>query len=354
MLQKVNIGMNWERLFSVHVRNNFYQDGTGKDFEFAPSNKTLLLLKKYKLLYKKGTNGFSIFCNIEQFLRIMQSSRIKKNKISFLIKSKNSFLTNYTDLSFQDTNKIFYFNNLNKNIKSNMNLLHENEFMSESKKIKIYSRIQTIRLDKLDTNTALLDSKKSKVDRETWWGEHFGNQNIMLRNLEEGKYSIQNGKQQDDFYIIDYIKEPVWGILDIYLDDIPKEYSFIEKGAIKPIDYHINMNARRTFWKYFIIGDNKEVELKLEDVKITYNGEAIAFTKPVKTTLTNGVKAFMIESVKDMELKEVTHVTDKLELKIKSNGKWKSKSIKLPKPSIKMVKPDRTADKVYSTSYVYV
>ena len=354
MLQTINIGLHWEKLFTLQCKNNFFKDGESKDFSFQPTNKTHLLLKKYKLFFKSNKSGFSIFCNIDQFKRIMNSERIAKNKISFIIKNNNNLLLNYTDLSFKDTNKLFYFNNLHKSIYSDMNLLHDHEFLTNSKKIKIFNKIQTLRLDKLDKNTALLDCKQKAVKRELWNSERHGHQNLMLRNLEEGKYSIKNGKLIEDIYVIDYIREPVWGIIDIYLNDLPKEYNFYSNNKIIPQKYHINLSARRTFWKYFIIGDNNEVELKLEDVKITYNGKSIEFTKPVKTILNNGVEAFVVESKKDIELQEVTDITDKLEMKIKSNGKWRSKVTKIPKPSIKRIKPDKVSEKVFSTTYVYV
>ncbi len=355
MYQRVNIGFKWDKLISLKCQNNFYHDGNGKDFEFIPTNKTQIIMKNFGIFFKKDVNGFSLFCNPEQFRKIVEIKKRQDPKLIFLIKNKNNYLLNYTDLSFADNNKLYYFNNLVSSKKDEKLLIHDKEYVNESQALRIYNKYQSIKLDKVIKSTKIVDARQNDINNDLWFQEVEGNQMVKLQNLSEGHYSVNNGKSSTSFYVLDYMKEPMWGIIDIFLSDLPKENNFFSKnGALEHKEFIINLNARSTFWKYIILPENKNVELKLEEVKVSYNGKAIDFTKPKKVTLMNGEEAFSIESKNAMELKEVINVSDKLEMKIKNNSKWLSKVVKIPKPKIKSVKPDRESNKIYSTTYIYL
>jgi hypothetical protein len=311
-------------------------------------------MKNYNLFFKKESNGFSLFCNADKFQRIRAIKKGVDQKLIFLIKNKNNYLLNYTDLNFSDNNKMYYFNNLTSSKNGTKTVIHDKEFVNETQALRIYNKYQSLKLDNVIKSTKLVDARKNNLDKDLWFQEVDNQQMVKLKNLSEGHYSLLGGKDSSSFYVIDYIKEPMWGIMDIFLDDLPKENSFFNKGILEHKEYVINLNARKTFWKYFILSENKSVELRLEEVKVNYNGKAVDFTKPKKVTLSNGEEAFTIESKNSIELKEVVNVSDKLEMKIKNNSKWLSKTVKIPKPKIKSVKPDRESNKVYSTTYIYL
>ncbi len=354
MYQRVNLGFKWDKLISIKCQNNFYNDGQGKDFEFIPTNKTQIVMKNYNIFFKKEVNGFSLFCNPDKFKRILDIKKNVDQKLIFLIKNKNNYLLNYTDLNFSDNNKLYYFNNLTFSKNGSKVLIHDKEYVNERQALRIYNKYQSIKLDNFIKSTKLVDARQNNLNKDLWFQEVENKQLVTLQNLSEGQYFLQNGKSSQSFYVIDYMKEPMWGILDLFLGDLPKENSFFAKGKIDYKEYVINLNARKTFWKYFILPENKNVELKLEEVKVNYNGKDVPFTKPKKVTLSNGQEAFAIETKESIELKEVMNVSDKLEMKIKNNSKWLSKSVKIPKPKIKSVKPDRESNKIYSTTYIYL
>lgn len=354
MHQRVNIGFKWDKLITINCQNNFYHDGQGKDFEFIPTNKTQIIMKNYGVFFKKEVNGFSLFCNPDQFSRILELKKNQDPKLIFLIRNKNNYMLNYTDLSFADNNKMYYFNNLVANQQGDKRLFHDKEYVNEQQSLRIYNKYQSIKLDNFIKSTKLVDARQNNLNNDLWYQEVENNHMVKLQNLSEGQYALQEGKNKTSFYVIDYIKEPMWGILDLFMVDLPKENNFFDKGKLTHKEFTINLNARKTFWKYLILPENKNVELKLEEVKVSYNGKAIEFTKPKKVTLTNGAEAFSIETKEAIELKEVLNVSDKLEMKIKNNSKWLSKSVKIPKPKIKSVKPDRESNKIYSTTYIYL
>ena len=354
MYQRVNLGFRWEKLITIKCQNNFYRDGQGKDFEFIPTNKTQIIMKNYNVFFKKETNGFSLFCNPDKFRRILEIKKGTDQKLIFLIRNKNNYLLNYTDLSFSDNNKMYYFNNLISSKNGSKVVIHDKEYVNESQALRIYNKYQSIKLDKLIKSTKLVDARQNDLKKDLWFQEVEENSLVKLKNLSEGHYSLLSGKSSESFYVIDYIKEPMWGILDLFLGDLPKENSFFDKDKIDFKEYVINLNARKTFWKYFILSENRNVELKLDEVKVNYNGKNIDFTKPKKVTLSNGQQAFTIETKESIELKEAVNVSDKMEMKIKNNSKWLSKSVKIPKPKVKSVKPDRESNKIYSTTYIYL
>jgi len=354
MQSRIDLGFNWDRIISVQCKNAYYHDGKGSDFDFIPTNKTSVLFKNYKVFYKSVDNGFMIFCNAPQFTRIHALKKLTDQKLTFLIRNKNRHLANFSDLSFNHFDEVYHFSNLQLNKRKGDILLHENDHMKDHQKVKIYSPFQVLKFNNLEKNNRLLDQRGKEVKREIWYEQKFDLNVLKLKFLQEGKYSFQNGKSTIDFYVMDYIKEPVWGILDIHLYDLPKDGEFLVKQKITPVEYNIQLQARSTFWKYFIIGQNKELELKVDEAKVSYNGEDITFTKPTKVTLSNGIEAFMIESKKALELNELQNVTDKLELKLKKDNKWQNKTYKIPKPTTKSLKPDKTSNKIYSTTYIYV
>lgn len=354
MQSRIDLGFNWDLVLTVQCKNDFYHDGKGSDFEFVPTNKTSVLFKNYKIFYKSVDNGFMIFCNATQFKRIHSLKKMTDQKLTFFIRNKNRNLANFSDLSFNHFDEVYHFTTLKVNISNDTFLLHENDHMKDQSKIKIYSPFQVLKFPELAKNNKLLDSRGKEVKREIWFEEKFEMNILKMKHLQEGKYTFQNGKQLYNFYVIDYIKEPVWGILDVHLYDLPKGTDFLVKDKISPVEYNIQLQARSTYWKYFIIGQNKELELKLDETKVSYNGEDVSFTKPAKVTLSNGIEAFVIESKKPLELKQLKDVTDKLELKIKKDSKWQNKTYKIPRPTTKTLKPDKTSNKIYSTTYIYV
>lgn len=354
MLNSLNIGFKWDALFAVGCNHEYYADGKGNDFEFIPTNKTSVIFKNFKIFFKGTANGFQVFCNLEQFQRIHPLKRVTNQKLTFFIKNKNSLLANYTNINFNHFEEVFHFSNLDVHKTKGTIKLHEGDYCVDREKIKIYSPFQVLRFSTFAKNAKLVDERNNEIKRSAWYQQKYDLHVLKLRNLSEGKYCFTNGKIREEFYVIDYIKEPVWGILDIHLYDLPSTGDFFPKGKLNPLKYNINFQSRSTYWKYLIIGQNKELKLSLDEAKVTYNGEDLAFTKPQKVTLQNGVEAFSIETKEPQELKELQHVTDKLELKLKKNNKWQNKVYKVPKPTIKTLKPDKKTNKIYSTTYIYV
>ena len=354
MYHRINLDAKWEKLLQVECYNDYYISGKSSDFQFIPTNKTSIILKNYKLFLKESRHGFIVYCNKNAFIRIVNHKKGKIKKLTFLVKNKNNYLWNHTDLSFEDNNKVNYLTNNLKNIVGDKILLHKNEFLDGKGKVRLLNGFQSIKMDDLNDKIEVLTDKNEKINEKFWLEKRGDSKYIKLRELKEGKYSLRHGKHSQDFYVLDYIAEPIWGILDLYLTDIPKELSLLQKEDINYREYCISLKARSTFWKYFILSQDKNIELKVDDAKISYNGEPIEFSKPIKVSLSNGAIAYAIESKFPLELKEPTTVTDKLELKLKKNNKWLKKTLRIPKPDIKIVKPDKEANKIYSTTYIYV
>jgi hypothetical protein len=354
MLHRINLDAKWEKLFRVECYNDYYNSGKTADFSFIPTNKTSIILKNYKLFLKEDQYGMTMFCNKSAFLRIINHKKGKVKKLTFLVKNKNNYLWNHTDLSFEENNKVNYLTNNLKSIDGAKLLLHKKKFLDGKGKVRLLNGFQTIKMTDVKVKSEVLNDKNEKIDKNIWLDERGDTKYIRLREFKEGKYTLMQGNNAQEFYVLDYIAEPIWGILDLYLTDIPKELSLLQKDEISYKEYSLSLTARSTYWKYYIVSQDKNIELKVDDAKISYNGEPIEFSKPKKVSLSNGALAFIIESKQPIGLKEPTTVTDKLELRLKKNNKWLNKTLRIPKPGIKVIKPDKETNKIYSTTYIYV
>ena len=176
---------------------------------------------------------------------------------------------------------------------------------------------------------------------------------LNLAAYPSGKFQINvKGKPYLQFYMLDKIT-PVMGLLDIFIGAAAESHKFVQKGSFVDQAYSLRIENRATYWKYFLLPIGKN-ELDIKEVQVLLDGEKIPFTKPEPVTVGNGVKALMIQSETPIELKEAYSDSEKLEFKFRKGDKWMNKPVKIEKPGVDMVKPDRQSKKVYSTVYAYI
>ena len=119
---------NYELLFSVHFKHNFFVNGILNHLELKATNDTLKIIRDYELFIKKNNGSFSI-----HFPNLFASSPNTRNnilsdklKLHFTIHCNDPYFMNYTDNLPNDIeNKMFLFQYLNNN------KLHEKDTVSE-------------------------------------------------------------------------------------------------------------------------------------------------------------------------------------------------------------------------------
>ena len=364
MKQTIEVVTQWGKLFGLKYSHEYYHDGYGTDFTYFPSEETRQVMRNLRLALRAHNGGIMVLYDGQAVHRLFEKNTKLPEKLTFYIKNNAKYFTNFSDLSFESNGRLYYFSN-DTNKAGKQNFIHAGERLTEEAEIQTYTRFQNLYLafpkakafsDIKIINAAgeeiPLEPALKKVDVSEKLTEH----RISLRNLSEGKYTakVKGEKTDFSFYLRDTSSEQIWGIIDIFLKPTGKSGQiFSAKELLKP-NYTLHIGARDTYWKYILVGQNGKDKNAYSDAKVIYNSEEIDFTKPVKMTLGNGKTAYSIESKKPIKLKEVRSQTDRLQLKLKAGGKWIPRAVKLPKPDISMLKPDTKANKIYSTTYIYV
>ncbi len=361
MRQTINIESRWSKLFSVRSLHEYYDNGECEDLIFEPTQVSMKALKNLKLVCKPTPIGFIILCLKEKTFELLNTNGRPK-KLTFIIKNKNRFFAHFSNLSFLNQNNVYYYSNRIGDKVDDEKLLQDKKSKIGAN-ISLYNRNQQIAFsgkesDQKDIKVIDEDGKAiTNIDRVLKYDDVNNLYRISLSLLEEGRYTIKvKNKVIEELYITENLDIHIWGIVDIFFDKVKKDYQLFDTEVITPQTYVLKFEQRFTYWKYILlekVGKNKKLT-KYDDAKVTYEGEELQFSKPYLTKLNNGKEVMCIESKKEMPLKEVQSSLDRLELKLKKGSKWLNRSIKLPKPSFQMVRPDKTTKNVYSTVFVYI
>ena len=359
---EIQISSHWSELFRIRCKHDYYRDGSCKDLEFVPTEDTQILLKNFRLLFRKQPDGMVVLFNTEKALKLFQSPYLKLSKLSFQIVSNNPFFLHFTDLPFEGSGKVYWFSNLvNQLSKDKEKLIHDTPQLDSKGKQLLPLRPKrfgyTFEKAVAYKDLKILDALKHEMPKKPLQSEKTASHTIDLAHLPTGKYTLKamKGIADFDFYLTDKFNAGLFGMLDIYFDGPTKNYLFYNKKEIITQDYCIHLRNRSTYWKYILVrNDKNNAKSKLTDAKVSLNGKALAFTKPVPIILNNGRPAYSIESKNEMPLLEKWTDKDKLELTLKKDNKWLSKKAFLPQPKVEMIKPDKESGKIYSVTYFYL
>ena len=146
------------------------------------------------------------------------------------------------------------------------------------------------------------------------------------------------------------------GQISIYLDDLIEE-----DGTIRDQDYSVTMNARLTYWCYYVINRNN---IRISIPKVT-NHSGIVFDGPKSVEIANGETAMMYTSG-SMQFPFAESPKHKFDLinfpsrRPNSNGTAKSKGrtlirgLPVPRGNSINIRSPNGGRSVYSDMYVYL
>jgi len=120
---------NYELLFSVHFKHDFFVNGILNHLELKATNETLKIIRDYELIIKKNNGSFSIHFPTQFASSPNTRNNILSDKLTlhFTIHCNDPYFINYTDNLPNDIeNKMFLFQY------SNNNKLHEKDIVSEN------------------------------------------------------------------------------------------------------------------------------------------------------------------------------------------------------------------------------
>lgn len=122
---------NYEPLFTVDFKHDFFVNGIFIFLEVKPTSETLKIIRDYELVIRKKAGSFSI--HFPTFFAGTTNSRNKviadKLNLHFTLSCNDAHFMNYTNNLPNDIqNKMFLFQNVNRK----NNYLHTNDFVSEN------------------------------------------------------------------------------------------------------------------------------------------------------------------------------------------------------------------------------
>ena len=129
--QKSDMELSYKKLFDVNVRHDYYLEGLDNqrnsiwpdnynildDLEFIPTLECTKLLEDFQMVLKPCSTGFKVYVRaLESVIRTNEYKSFIELpdylKLTFLIRVKNSFFSNYTNLRLPGEGKyLYYFSN---------------------------------------------------------------------------------------------------------------------------------------------------------------------------------------------------------------------------------------------------
>jgi len=194
-------------LFSVAVEHGYFSNGLWKDLHFEPDAETSKMAGLSSLVIRQTGDGVGVSVNDldRDPLRLWAAGSEGKLRFSFKVRAKDRSYANYTDYSVGGGRGIPCFDNLEKDVRTG----------------------GEIRLSR-ETLVSAADFREIDV------------------LLAEGMISAREKLVPPDF------------IVTVYVDlDGDHGFDFMQ--------YRIGFGARRSYWKYFMLGDMNRVEVFIVD-----------------------------------------------------------------------------------------
>lgn len=354
------------QLFRVRGLHMYYGDRVCRDLEFKPSPACENELRNDRLTFKPLPGGFIVFYHKSQSTPLLKSPAFRPKKLTFLIHNSNKEFWNFSDLPYLPQGSLYYFSNLDSSTvgkkADEKKLLHPNEFAQGNPESILVSMPQAFDFE-FDqevkyTDIQIKDDMGQVVDLPEMDEEAAKNpqskHRIDLKDHPEGRYHLSiKGKKgiSFDFYAGGPAFEECIGILEIYMtDQVEKAFQIADNKGIYPQEYHLQINARSTYWRYNFV--NKS-EAAYSAHSIESREHKVKFSKPENITLLSGLPATRLTSQEALPLRQ--YAEHKFELNMKKNGRGIRTPIRLPVPSTKMIQPDlKDQSKVYSEMFIYL
>lgn len=298
--------------------------------------------------------------NTEKTFQRFQSPYNKVEKLVFLIQNTNPRFFNFTELDFQGQDYLYYFNNLHSS-KAEPRLLHPgNEGVDDSLLIRSVFKVFELPVASTASQPTmkLLDAhgQVQTIDAEQVQDLRAGNgtMRFSLPHLPDGKYDLSIDQEQFPIYLSAEPLHRYFGVVELFVKNAAKGNELMGKTEMAERTFALQFQNRATYWRYFLIDQAARTEKPaLSEPQVNQNGTKLKFSKPEEAVLPNGQVALMIESEEPLPLEELMSNKEVLTLKVKHHGKWLPKPIRLPKPTVDIIKPDRSTNKIYSEVFVY-
>jgi hypothetical protein len=377
--------IQFNTLFEVAVSHDYHGSGLNEDFDIGPTDLCSSKLRNHALLFRKTRKGFSILYEsliddqgISQTLKTIEDSV----RFSFVMRSRNPYLINYSDLPLENRpGGIYLMHNQNKDESGSEILLTADtntSYMSQKDIAELRPQFFQYAFESggASAEITIHDDADRQITKETVAVvDGACNYAVNLRGRSPGKYTLHiDGAKKLEFYACDeLVGRDVFGLIDITITNMNKK------------KFKVQINNRKTCWKYYMVLKYRLREYKPEDWpadweekwpgerpagwpgdwpddwKITYPespGSTIDILPKAEDLTVNPDGTISIPFISGVELPLKEKAVEGIMLKKTGSSVSGIKEIEnLPVPSFTSLKPPEAGSsdtKIYSEVYVYI
>ncbi len=247
-----------------------------------PSSATQDKLREYGLIFREAEDGFSIYAEIvpeSTPLELLKPIGEDALRFSFLLKSRNSYLSNITALpKYRPGSELFYFNNLRDDQADGRLHLGDSapgvrvgngvELVGDTYAYQFSSPVNSASLKIEDIFGNQLHNLTFKYNDS---GDTTSEHKIDLQNIDKlvpGCYVISDANDGSGarrfYYDPALFGNSPMGVIEIFssthkltssgIDWVPNDYRFLVDNELQDIAaYTIQLEARTTTWRYSVI-----------------------------------------------------------------------------------------------------
>lgn len=272
--------IQYEILFDVAVKNDYYSENDSSDFDITPTPECAEILNSYNLIFRKNEYGFKIFAQVIPGTsppRLFTSIGDSSLKFTFEISSHNPYIDGISKLpAFNPAVETLYFSNLREDIDVGLNYLGD-----QISNLRVGNPVQLVTTSNLNykfgspANSAvftlkdIFDNLYSLPNPEFSFSDPGDTVNSFQHNLSEvpeirsGRYLMSDNLAGNLplYYSRSSYAKRVFGIIEIYTNTndlvspsanlVPLSYRFIDNDEITGKGhYHIGFAASEYKWMY--------------------------------------------------------------------------------------------------------
>jgi hypothetical protein len=284
----------YSRLFELSILHDYFLDGKAKDLKLLPTKETLDLFKKGRMLWRETPEGIIVLYRAEMDLITPEVVLDLPQNFFFYLESRDSAkFFNITELSkgprkYSQGDLLCFENNPNSASQSPSS--PEKITLDIWDGIKPKAFIQRVKLEQTPTKVLLQVKDSSGTQIPSGYDQN-GNAHplnleltpdekgefyleINLKGRPQGKYSIHLRNEANSLDLLkkeyfladDAIGNPAVGVVKLsYLGSPSHLYGSKEF-------YALDLKRKSTKWTYFVVSQNKKVDLSTADLAILDKG----------------------------------------------------------------------------------
>ncbi|OQX78532.1 MAG: hypothetical protein B6D64_06445 [Bacteroidetes bacterium 4484_276] len=362
--------IKYDILFEVNVLHEYYKGGLTGDFVIVPTTSCMMLLDRYKLIYRQAETGFKIFAPVlpatdpPQLQNPLEGASLK---FAFMVHLKNSYFDGISALpDFNPSRELFYFSNLYEDIEDDTRYLGDH---LDGKRVGY--PIKAIRSNNLNyrfkhpVNAAqfglvdLFDNQYNLQHPDFSFPDPNDKVDSFQHNLgvidgfKEGRYLMTDDQagQLPFYYDRSLYARDVFGIIEIYSNTggftdppnnlVPASYRFVENDAISGKgNYNLGFASSAWKWMFVCLKNPENIGNGIDVSNLTVEGP-VAFSK---------VGGDDVEERRILSDDPITSAEEPVSIILKHNG---IKIRGLPNPVMgSILKKDN--NEIYYEMYIYV